>query len=187
MIQYPQNCFEHSAAIPGIFSGVNNVSSSTNKLVIIQRFERENLPGHLSLSSFLTPAGVELLTLNSNLLTIPYSDIKTVCFVKDLEASAHGERRIFTNRPKTPGLWVRMRFRDNDQMDGLLANNLLLLDPYGFLLTPPDPSSNSQRIFVPRAALSDFQVVAVIGSLQRGEPRRKTKPVPKEQIPLFES
>jgi hypothetical protein len=69
-------------------------------------------------------------------------------------------------------------------MDGLLANNLLLLDPYGFSVVPPDPGFQNQRIFVPKAALSGVQVLGVVGSPLRAA--RKPKPVAKEQIGLFE-
>ena len=81
------------------------------------------------------------------------------------------------------GLWVRMRFRDEEVMDGILPNNLLQLEPYGFTVTPPEPYSNNQRVFVPRAALAELQVLGVVGS-PCGP--RKAKPVAKEQIGLFD-
>ena len=42
-----------------------------------------------------------------------------------------------------------MTFRDDEVMEGILANNLLQLEPYGFTVVPPDPYSNNQRIFLP--------------------------------------
>jgi hypothetical protein len=81
------------------------------------------------------------------------------------------------------GLWIRMRFRDGELMDGLLPNSLLDLELAGFTVVPPNPSSNNQRIFVPRAALAEFHVLAVIGSPLR---LRKAKPVPKTQLEMFE-
>jgi hypothetical protein len=68
-------------------------------------------------------------------------------------------------------------------MDGILANNLLLMESQGFTVVPPDPYSNNQRLFLPRAALTELQVLGVVGSPLR---RRKPKPVPKEQIGLFD-
>jgi hypothetical protein len=135
---------------------VENVSSSTNKKAIVQRFDRENLYGYLNLTTYLQPRGVELLNLAGTLLLIPYEEIKAVCFVKEFEAPNPNDRRLFSNRPKSNGLWVRMRFRDSDQMDGLLANNLVLTEPYGFSLTPPDPSSNTQRITFRRRVCAVF-------------------------------
>jgi hypothetical protein len=68
-------------------------------------------------------------------------------------------------------------------MDGILANNLLLMESPGFMIVPPDPYSNNQRLFLPRSALSELQVLGVVGSPLR---RRKPKPAAKEQIGLFD-
>lgn len=162
------------------------MSVSTNKKALIQRFERDNLYGYLNLSTYLQPNGVELLNPSGTLLVVPYSEIKTVCLVREFEAPDPDEKRLFSTRPKTHGLWVRMYFRDNDQMEGLMANNLLSVEPQGFSFTPPDPSSNIQRVFVPRQALTGFQVLAVVGSPQRTKHKAKEKLVPKEQMGLFE-
>jgi hypothetical protein len=160
------------------------LASSTNKKVIIERFDREPLKGFVNLQTWLLPDSVELLTLDGNVLSTPYREIKTVCFVQDLDGpTASLARRIFNTRPKTEGLWIRMLFRDGDYMDGLLANQLLSLDPYGFYVVPPDPSANNQRVYVPRAALTDIKVLGLIGSPLR---RRKRVPPSKDQITLFE-
>ena len=76
-----------------------------------------------------------------------------------------------------------MKFRDGEVMDGILPNNLLQLGPYGFTVVPPEPYSNNQRVFSPREALSEFQVLGVVGSPLK---RRKPKTAAKEQIGLFE-
>src|SRR5229473_1280754 len=95
---------------------------------------------------------------------VPYHEIKTVCFVRDFEPTeAPPDRLVFHTRPKMDGLWVRMRFRDGEVMDGILSNN--------------------QKIFSPRQALSEFHVLGVVGSPLT---RRRRKEVPKEQIGLFE-
>ena len=70
-------------------------------------------------------------------------------------------------------------------MDGILANNLLLLESAGFSVIPPDPSFQNQRIFVPKAALTSLLVMGVVGTPLRHP--RKAKPVVKEQIGLFDS
>lgn len=149
---------------------------------MIQRFDRETLYGYLNLSAYLQPKGVELLNQSGILLLVPYEEIKSVSLVRAFEAPDPNEKKVFTTRPKTPGLWVRMRFRDDDHMDGLLPNDLLGQEPYGFSVTPPSASSNSQRIFVPRQALRDLQVIAVVGSQTR-----KPKETPREQMGLFET
>jgi hypothetical protein len=160
------------------------LASSTTKKVLIRRFEREPLAGFVSSQAFLNPAGVELLTPGGSFSVVPYEDVKTVCFVKDFDTTdEESGRKVFHNRPKTDGLWVRMTFRDGEVMEGILANNLLQLEPYGFTVVPPEPYSNNQRVFLPRAALKELQVLGVVGSPLR---RRKPKVPAEGQIGLFD-
>ena len=160
------------------------MAASTTKKVRITRFDREPVVGYVNPQTYLRGTGVELLTPDGSFATIPYQEVKAVCFVKDFEATEHlEERKTFQSRPKTDGLWVRVRFRDGEIMDGILSNNLLNLEPFGFTLTPPDPTSNNQRLFLPRAALSECQVLGVVGSPLRP---RKRKPAAEGQIGLFE-
>ena len=160
------------------------MGGSTNKKVLVSRFDREALSGFVNPQNYLLPEGLELLTQDGAVNVIPYEEVKLVCFVRDFQqGEPRKELRLFTTRPKMEGLWIRMRFRDGDAMDGLLTNNLLLLEPYGFSVIPPDPGFQNQRVFIPKAALSGVQVLGVIGSpLRIG----KTKPTPKEQIELFD-
>jgi len=159
------------------------LSGSTTKKAMIYRFEKEPVPGHINPVSYLQPTGVELLSAAGNVASVPYSDVKTISFVRDFEAPEEPARRVFFTRPKTAGLWVRFEFRDGDIMEGILTNNLLQVEPYGFTVIPPDPTSNNQRVFVPRAALRSVSVLGVIGSPLK---KRKPKAAAKEQIGLFE-
>ena len=138
---------------------------TTNKKVFVTRFERESVQGFVQTPGGFTDDSVELLTPAGTLLRFPYSEVKAVCFVRDFDGGdTWREHRSFASRPKAPGLWVRLVFLDNDSTEGMLANNLMLLEPNGFFITPPDPSFQNQRIFVPRVALREVQVVGVIGS-----------------------
>jgi hypothetical protein len=141
------------------------VALTTNKKVFVTRFERESVQGFVQTPGGFTDDSVELLTPGGTLLRFPYSEVKAVCFVRDFDGGdTWREHRSFASRPKAPGLWVRLVFLDNDSTEGMLANNLMLLEPHGFFITPPDPSFQNQRIFVPRVALKEVQVVGVIGS-----------------------
>jgi hypothetical protein len=159
------------------------LAGSTTKKAVIQRFEKEALSGYLNPLSFLKLTGIELLSEQGSVATVPYDEVKTVTFVRDFDGAPETARRVFQTRPKMEGLWVRLEFRDNDVMEGILSNNLLQLEPYGFSVTPPDPYSNQQRIFIPRTALRRVAVLGVVGGPLK---KRKAKPVPKEQIGLFE-
>jgi hypothetical protein len=178
MIQYSGNCLEEKCC------DRSNLGVSTNKKVLVSRFEREALSGFVNPQSYLLAEGLELLSQEGALGVIPYSEIKLVCFVRDFQQGEPSkELRLFTTRPKMEGLWIRMRFRDGDAMDGVLANNLLQFDPYGFSVIPPDPGFQNQRVFVPKAALSTIQVMGVVGSPLRTP---KAKPIPKGQLEMFE-
>lgn len=160
------------------------MAGSTTKKVRISRFDREALVGFVNPQTYLRPGGVELLTPDGNFSVVPFEEVKTVQFVKDFEPPDEAtERKIFATRPKMDGLWVRVKFRDGEVMDGILANNLLLIESQGFTVVPPDPYANNQRLFVPRLALLELQVLGVVGSPLR---RRKPKSVAKEQIGLFD-
>lgn len=161
------------------------MAASSNKKALVARFDRETLRGFVQ-----TPAGfgrdsVEFLTPEGTLQNIPYPEVKAVCFVRDLDApETWREHRAFAARPKSPGLWVRLVFRDGDSLEGMVPNNLMLVEAAGFSVIPPDPTFQNQRIFVPRAALSDVQVLGVIGSPLKRRPAKKPAK-DEEQMEMF--
>ena len=159
------------------------MATSTTKKVLIRRYDRETLAGYVNPLSFLQPEGVELLSDQANITIVPFPEIRSLAFVREFEAGAPPERQVFQTRPKTPGLWVSLRFRDGEVMEGILPNNLLLLENAGFTVIPPDPFANLQRLWVPRSGLVSVEVLGVIGSSlrKRGKPKES-----KDQIGLFE-
>jgi hypothetical protein len=157
------------------------MASSTTKKALVRRFDREPLAGYVNPFTYLQLTGIELLLADGNVLNIPYPDIKTVAFVRDFDHAAESPR-TFNTRPKMDGLWVSFEFRDGDILEGIMPNNLLQVEAYGFLAIPPNPVRD-QRIFVPRAALRSVAVLGVVGSPLN---RRKAKPAAKDQIGLFE-
>jgi hypothetical protein len=160
------------------------VSGSTSKKVVVYRFDREPLQGFVRTEAWLGEQGVEILSPAGAISVVPYGDVKVVCFVKDFAGEGwRQERRVFSSRPKTEGLWVRALFKDGDFIEGILPNDLSQLEPQGFLIGPADANSNSQRVFLPRAALKDLKVMGVVGSPARA---RKAKAEAEGQIKLFE-
>ncbi len=154
----------------------------------MRRFDRESLIGFVNAQTFQQPTGLEILKPEGDLLLVAYPEIKSVCFVRDFEGYREPvESKLFQTRPKMEGLWLRMKFRDGDVLDGILANNLLQLDPQGFSFTPPEPYSNNQRMFVPRDALLSIEVLSVVGSrLKKATAKRLAKPDAPAQPGLFE-
>jgi hypothetical protein len=158
------------------------LAGSTTKKAIIRRYEKEPVEGHLNPISFLQPTGVEMLTPEGDAATIPYQDIKSIAFVREFGKPTGVERSTFLTRPKMEGLWIRLTFRDGDVLEGVMPNNLLQVEPYGFSIAPPDSFSNQQRVFVPRGSLRSVEVLGVVGS-----PLKRKKTSAREQGELFDS
>lgn len=156
---------------------------STHKKVIVRKLDRDSVSGYVP-ATFVVDGKLEMLNTAGNVVSIDLKDIKSVNFVRDFNDPDAPGRKTFTTRPRTAGLWVRVKFRDNEMMEGMMPNDLAQLMPEGYLLNPPDTRSNTQRIFVPRTAVSSLTVLAVIGSAQR---RRKPpqKPGDQRQVPMF--
>ena len=161
------------------------MSTSTHKKVILKRINLEPLRGWVNPAAYLVDDGVEIMTQDGQVAVLPYEQVKAVHFVRDFEEKSDEQaRKVFASRPKLEGLWLRLRFKDQEVIEGILPNNLLTLEPRGFMITPPDPFANSQKIFVPREALAELAVLGVIGSA--AAPSRKKKAAASEkQIRLF--
>jgi hypothetical protein len=160
------------------------VAQSTNKKVHLARFDREPVEGFVEASAGLEGDAIELLTPSGTLLRIPVSETKAVCFVRDFDAGeTWRQHRTFQTRPKSPGLWVRCVFRDGDSIEGMVQNNLMLLEAAGFGIIPPDPTFQNQRIFIPRAALREVQVLGVVGSPLKRRPSKKAEK--EDQLEMF--
>ena len=112
---------------------------------------------------------------------IDLKDIKSVYFVREFGDSESLLRKTFTSRPRTEGLWVRLKFKDKEVVEGLMPNDLSQQIDEGFLINPPDLRSNTQRIFVPRSALESLTVLAVIGATHR----KRRRPEDQLQVPMF--
>jgi len=163
------------------------VSSSTSKKVIVERFEREPIPGFVVYQTFVGGNGVEILTPSANAAIIPLPEVKAVHFVREFEGGTiRNDQRTFATRPKSAGLWVRLVFRDGDLLEGILPNDLVQVEATGYTITPPDRTGNSQRVFVPRQALRELRVLGVIGSpLNEPKPKKPTREQ-KDQFGLFD-
>ncbi len=158
--------------------------SSTHKKVTVRKLDRDSLNGFVS-TRFINEGKLEMLNTAGNLVTLDLKDIKCVFFVREFGDADEVNRKTFTTRPRTEGLWVRLRFKDNDQLEGMMPNDLTQFMPEGFLINPPDTRSNTQRIFVPRTALTELTVLAVIGSPVSRRRKPSDKPVDIRQVPMF--
>jgi hypothetical protein len=156
---------------------------STHKKVVVRKHDRDSISGFVSPANFVVDGKLELLNTSGNVVAIDLRDIKAVYFVREFSDSDLMLRKTFTTRPRTEGLWVRLKFKDSEIIEGILPNDLTQNPPEGFLLNPPDLRSNTQRVFVPSSALASLTVLAVVGAARR----RRTGPPDTRQVTLFES
>ena len=167
--------------------------ASQRKPVIVRKFSRDWCAGYAGVNFGQDSAELEILDLSGKVLWVAWKQVKWVCYVRDFPAaSAGGEgsnperlmHKRFSTRPRTAGVWLRMTLTDGDELEGLAANDRSLVEGPGLLLTPPDTRSNTQRIYVPRAAIQTLEVVGLIGAGARKStgPRR----TPAEQPDLFQ-
>lgn len=164
------------------------MAGSTNKKVLVARFDKAPLQGFVQFPEGVTGEQLDLLTPAGAVISLPLAEVKLVSFLRDFEAGetpteSWKKQRAFSNRPKTAGLWVRLRLRDGDSIEGLLPNNLLTMEPGGVTVTPPDPTFQNQRIFVPRPALTAVEVLGVIGSPLRRAAKAADKG---DQLKMFD-
>jgi hypothetical protein len=157
--------------------------SSTHKKVIVRKSDRDSISGFVAPANFVVDGKLELLNTSGNVVAIDLRDIKAVYFVREFSDSDVMNRKTFTTRPRTEGLWVRLKFKDNEVIEGIMPNDLVQNPAEGFLINPPDLRSNTQRVFVPRASLSSVTIIAVVGAAQR----RRKGPPDTRQVTLFES
>lgn len=159
--------------------------NSTFKRVVVVYLDRKTEPGYLDPTRLGRTDAVDLLTLNGSHRSIPFSEVKSIHFVREFDQPFAPARKSFLSRPRQEGLWVRLRFVDGDQMEGLVPNNLLGLLEYGIQITPPDSNGNNLRLFIPRTALTEFVVLGVVGASRRA--RRAAAPAAISQGDLFGS
>ena len=150
----------------------NRTASSTHKRVAVVLFEGPTEHGYVSPAALGHGEPVELLTPDGEHKAIKAEDVKAVYFVREFTQTPEPERKTFLSRPKLDGLWVRLRFRDDDELEGVVPNDLVDLLDAGVRLTPPDLHGNCLRIFIPRSAITQLKVLGVVGVARR-PPRAK--------------
>ena len=154
--------------------------ASTHKKVVVSLMDRKSLRGYLNPSRLGQINPLDLLTPDGEHEQVPLERIRSLYFVREFNGDFEPERKSFLSRPKLDGLWIRLRYSDGETLEGVVPNDLLSLLDNGVQFTPPDLNSNTDRIFVPRSAISQLTVLGVVGIA-----RRKPVPAPAAQSKLF--
>jgi hypothetical protein len=157
--------------------------ASTHKKVVVMLFDRTPIKGYVNPSELGRDGSIDLLTPDGAHRPVSLPVVKCVYFVREFQETFQPERKVFLSRPKLDGLWVRLRFRDEDIMEGLIGNDLLDLLDSGVQITPPDLHGNNLRIYIPRGSLEEVKVLGVVGAARRTP--AEGRGVPASQSKLF--
>src|SRR6266403_928525 len=84
---------------------------STHKKVIVRKQDRDSVSGYVAPSNFVVEGKLELLNTSGNVVAIDLRDIKAVYFVREFSDTDLMLRKTFTTRPRTEGLWVRLKLK----------------------------------------------------------------------------
>lgn len=158
-------------------------ASSTLKKVVVVLADRSAVPGYVNPSKLGKSEAFDLLTQEGEHRETALEDVRCVYFVREFTANYVLERKAFLSRPKLDGLWVRLKFRDGETLEGVVPNDLLALLDSGVHITPPDMQGDTQRMFIPRAAITEMKVLGVVGVARR--PRPAVPAVATTQAGLF--
>ncbi len=145
----------------------NRLAASTHKKVVVLLLDRSSVRGYLNPAKLTDSEAIELLTPDGERRAVELKDVRSIYFVREFTDNFEPERKAFLSRPKLDGLWVRLKFRDNETIEGVVPNDLLALLDHGVQITPPDLHGTSLRIFIPRTALAEMTVLGVVGIARR--------------------
>ena len=152
------------------------------KKVVVRTFDGVLAWGYLPQSGFVRDESLELMAVDGRLSGISLMEIKTISYVRDfnLDDGVDPERmgrRTFPARPRGDGLWVKLTFRDGEEMEGLTSFDIGVVDSVmedgGIFVRPPDARSNTARVFVPRLALREMEVLGFVTAPSKREAAKK--------------
>jgi len=129
--------------------------------------DKKPIRGYLNPARLGRADRIDLLTPDGEHLEVELGRVRSIYFVREFSDDFEPERKAFLSRPKLDGLWVKLRFSDGETLEGVVPNDLLSLMDNGLQITSPDLNSSTDRIFVPRAALSEVTVLGVVGVARR--------------------
>jgi uncharacterized protein DUF6982 len=96
--------------------------------------------------------------------------LKAVFFVKSFDGNSdYREAQYFTEAPIYPGIWVRVRFFDQEVMEGIMENSIRSFMEPGLLITLPDAESNNEAAYVIKSALHELQILGVNASFPKSK------------------
>jgi hypothetical protein len=130
--------------------------------VIARARSGQLVPGYLEKGKLLTRGILKMTDVSGEPVSVDIHKLKAIFFVRDFTGNReYLEEKTLVEDPPRPGLRVRLRFEDNEMLEGVTDNSLeLLVDP-GFFFWPGDHHSNNRLIYVLKPALIGFSILGV--------------------------
>ncbi|MGH9324570.1 MAG: DUF6982 domain-containing protein [Vicinamibacteria bacterium] len=120
------------------------------------------VPGYLDKGKLLTRGVLKMSDASGGPIPIDIHKLKAVFFVRDFVGNRdYLEEKTLVHDPERLGLRARLRFEDNETLEGVTENTLELLVNPGFFFWPYDDQSNNRLIYVLKSALIGFSILAV--------------------------
>jgi hypothetical protein len=105
---------------------------------------------------------ISIQSLTNDEIRIPKSEVKALFFVRRFGGNKeHSEVRFFDTHPRIDGLWLRVTFKDNEVVEGIVANHFDFFVEEGFYIKPPDPNTNNRLVYVLKNALKDLTILGI--------------------------
>lgn len=130
--------------------------------IIARSRHGEAFKGHLENGRALLKGIFRMTNLDGRDLPLDLEQLKGIFFVRDYDGNRNYlENKILTADPERKGLRVRIRFEDNESMEGVVENSVEIVQARGFFFWPADAKANNELIFVVKSALLGFRVLGV--------------------------
>jgi hypothetical protein len=130
--------------------------------VIARTRQGQLIPGYLDKGRLLVRGILKMSDANGEPLPVDLHKLKGLFFVRDFTGdSDYIEEKTLNADLGRRGLGARIRFEDNESLEGVTENSLELLVNPGFFFWPGDPKSNNRLIYVVKTALIGFTVLDV--------------------------
>ena len=135
---------------------------SSRPAIVARTRQGQLIPGYLDKGRLLTRGVLKMSDRNGAAVPVDVHKLKAVFFVRDFTGNRdYMEDKTVTGEPARPGIVARVRFEDNETLEGITENSLELLSSPGFFFWPADPGSNNLLIYIVKSALIGFRVLAV--------------------------
>ena len=130
--------------------------------VIARTKQGQLIPGYLDKGRLLVRGILKMSDVDGEPLPVDLHKLKGLFFVRDFTGDRdYLEEKTLNTDPDRPGLRARVRFDDNESLEGVTENSLELLVSLGFFFWPGDPRSNNRLIYVVKTALIGFTILGV--------------------------